>query len=163
MILGKVNCFNYLSFIDDIGKLFEMELCEDISIIIIQFIHTLYSNELIELNNFRSKKHKILIKISLNHNSFGFKFGGARNEKVGEKKMYGVFISDIKDNSAAKQYMINKNLDFKGFEIIKFNNLNINEKGTLKKLKDYQKSSPCYAMLIKLRWNPELLKCYNYL
>ena len=163
MILGKVNCFNYLRFIDDIRKLFEMELCEDISIIIIQFIHTLYSNELIELKDFRSKKHEIHIKISLNHNSFGFKFGGARNEKVGEKKMYGVFISDIKDNSAAKQYMINKNLDFKGFEIFKFNNLNMNENGTLKKLKDYQKSSPCYAMFIKLRWNPELLKCYNYL
>ena len=41
--------------------------------------------------------------------------------------MYWVFLSNIKNNSSYKEYLINKNLDLKGFEIIYFNNLNIKE------------------------------------
>jgi len=137
-------------------------LCEDISIIIIKYVCLIYQQELKEINQFRSKNHIMKLIISFNYYSFGLKFGGARNDKVGRKNMYGIFISDIKENSSAYEYMQTNQIDFRGFQIIRFNNMITNHKTTLKELKEYRKLKPNANMILKLKWNPELLKAYNY-
>lgn len=162
MIIGNVNYSNYYRYKDDIHSSMSNLLCEDVSEIIINYLQLIYSNELEELRYFRNKTHTIIIRLQFYHESFGFKFHGARNDKVGKIKMFGVFINDIIENSAGMEYMKTNNMDFRGFEVVGFNFLRMNGNGTLKNLKDYRKKKPCSGMLLKLRWNPELLKAYDY-
>ena len=162
MIIDRVNYSNYHEYKDEIHSSITSLLCEDVSEIIMNYLQLIYLNELKELRDFRSKTHTIHVSLSLRHMSFGFKFNGARNDKVGKIKMYGIFINEIKENSSANDYMTIHKKDFRGFEVVGFNFLRMNENGTLKKIKDYRKKNPCSGILLKLRWNPELLKAYDY-
>lgn len=163
MILNKVNGFNYYKYKNYILECITQILCEDVARIIIHFLGIIYYEELDELRKFRSKKHTIILSIGLRHSSFGIKFSGARNDKVGEQKMFGIFISEIKKDSCAEEYMRLNRKDFRGFEVYKYGNLNLSDgMGTLKKLKEYQKFNMNSGMILKLRWNPKLLEKYNY-
>ena len=162
MIIGNVNYSNYHEYKDKIHSSITNLLCEDVSEIIIKYLQLIYSNELEELRYFRKKTHTIIIRLQFNHESFGFKFHGARNDKVGKIKMFGVFINDIIENSAAMEYMKTNNMDFRGFEVIRYNNKSINNISTLKKFKKYRIDYNNFCMILKLRWNPKLLKTYDY-
>ena len=126
MIIGNINYSNYHEYKGEIHNSMTNFLCEDVSEIIIKYLQLIYLNELKELRDFRSKTHTILVQLSLRHMSFGFKFHGARNDKVAKIKMYGVFINDIKENSSAKEYMMIHKKDFRGFDVVGFNFLGMN-------------------------------------
>ena len=115
MIIDRVNYSNYHEYKDEIHSSITSLLCEDVSEIIMNYLQLIYLNELKELRDFRSKTHTIHVSLSLRHMSFGFKFNGARNDKVGKIKMYGIFINEIKENSSANDYMTIHKKDFRGF------------------------------------------------
>ena len=172
MLLGNVNCLNLDKYKVSIYSCLICLLCEDVSDIILSYLELFYKKEYEELLRFRRKTYTLRLSLSVNNESFGFKFSGARNDKVGNKKMFGIFISDIKNNSAAADFMYLHKKDYRGFQVIEHEwlwgygprsyNLDLSRNGTLKKLKQYQNDYRTPGIKLKLKWNPKLLKTYNY-
>lgn len=175
MLLGNANCLNWHKYKMPINACLSCVLCEDVVDIILPYLELVYKKEYEELLRFRSKTHTIQLQLNENNTSLGFKFSGARNDKVGYIKMFGIFISDIKDNSAAADFMYLHKKDYRGFQVIEHNwiwqflpepekrTLDLSWRyGTLKNLKRYQKCHPSSIISLKLEWNPELLNIYNY-
>ena len=160
MRLTKVNCFNYLKYIDKIQNELTYLLSEDVSFVILKFLHDVYYKQLLEVQTFRSKIHRIDLDFSLRHFTFGLKFSGARNMNHADKKRAGIFISDIKENSPAYELFIKDSLDYRGFQVLRYNFLN--NPRTLKQYKKYIKERPSATISLKLGWNQDLLDVYEY-
>ena len=158
----KVNYHNFPSYKDNTFTLLNLFLCEDVILIILEYLKDFYKHDYLTEIEFKKKIHRIIIDISDRTDCIGLKFGGARNDKVGDLKGYGVFISGAKEYSATKEYIRMKGIDYTGFQILRYNSFYLNGNSTIKKLKEYIKKNPYGSASLKLLWNPMLLKNYDF-
>lgn len=158
----KVNYHNFPSFKDNTFTLLNLFLCEDVILIILEYLKDFYKHDYLTEIEFKKQIHRIRIDISDRTDCIGLKFGGARNDKVGDLKGYGVFISGVKEYSATKEYFRMKGVDYTGFQILRYNSFYLNGNSTIKSLKEHIKKNPYGSASLKLLWNPMLLKNYDF-
>ena len=93
-------------------------------------------------------------------NYFGLKLGGARNFKVANINGYGVFISDIKPDSAA-EWFCKYNFNIRGYQIVKCGGINTTY-STINEIKILKQKTRT-TLIIYIKYNKTLLKQYNYI